>query len=52
MFKHTDGWFLNTQILKLVTRDEAHTRNSCEHYVYLMRIVREEIAQDRNLIWC
>ena len=52
MFKHSDGWFLDTQILKLVTRNENETRRDPVNFEYLNRIVREEIAQDRGLVWC
>jgi len=52
MFKHIDGWHLNAQILKLCTRDEERSRRDTVNFEYLNRIVREEIAQDRGLVWC
>ena len=47
MFKHSTGWDLNARILRLVTDHAAHV---CD--IHLFWIVREEIAQDRALIWC
>ena len=47
MFKHSTGWDLNARILRLFLEDHFG-----DQYVYLFRIVREEIAQDRQLVWC
>ena len=56
MFKHSDGWHLNARILRLETdyAEECRTRAlaSGQNPDYLPRIVREEIAQDRELVWC
>lgn len=56
MFKHQCGWVLNARILRLVTdhaeqcvRDAINNKQDPD---YLFRIVREEIAQDRGLVWC
>lgn len=46
MFKHSTGWWLNANILQLVTE---HPQHCCDN---LHKVVREEIAQDRQLVWC
>lgn len=57
MFKHSDGWMLNARMLRLyndhheaglVNKAET-TRDATRH---IERVVREEIAQDRGLVWC
>lgn len=51
MFKHNIGWEINARILRLCTDwhpsfTRTYAIQHCE------RIVREEIAQDRGLVWC
>lgn len=57
MFKHSDGWGLNARILRLFNdHHEAGMVNKAqstrEATARLAEIVREEIAQDRSLVWC
>lgn len=57
MFKHHAGWELNVRILRLhndhyeagMINKSEHTRNST---LYLENYVKEQIAQDKTLIWC
>lgn len=56
MFKHYCGWHLNARILRLVNDHAAQcirdAANNGQDPDYLFRIVREEIREDRNLVWC
>ena len=51
MFKHSDGWHLNTQILKLVTRDENETRHDLQNYALHARFLtkRERRRSQRSI---
>lgn len=46
MFKYLTGWWLSADILRLATEHPQHCSNE------LHAIVRDEIAQDRQLVWC
>lgn len=57
MFKHTTGWDLNARILRLFNdHHEAGLQNKAETTRDATRrlenIVRTEIAQDHDLVWC
>lgn len=52
MFKHSNGWELNARILRLVTDYPEACATVPAGPDYLPRVVREEIAQDRGLVWC
>lgn len=57
MFKHIDGWHLNARMLRLhndhyefgIANKSEQTRDAAR---YIENIVKEEIAQDRGLVWC
>lgn len=57
MFKHSNGWELNTRILRLFNdHHEAGLANKAQSTrdatLRLEEIVKSEISQDRHLVWC
>lgn len=52
MFKHNIGWEINARTLRLISEWSPAYGPQLRAWLYLDRIVREEIAQDRGLVWC
>lgn len=57
MFKHSDGWHLNARMLRLHNDHyETGMANKAESMRdatrYIENVVKSEIAQDRDLVWC
>jgi len=57
MFKHTTGWDLNARMLRLhndhyETGRVNKSQETREAALHIENVVKTEIAQDRDLVWC
>lgn len=54
MFKHTTGWELNAQMLRVFNEAPQHCNLAFPEAPErtIAYVVRNEIAQDRQLVWC